>query len=139
MSAGQRFSHGVTIGLNHRHIYYTCSTDRENTTISFQQARPVKRLHGGGNEMFGQSDEEEQRDDQGERRKRLFRFDDESEKKRQLADQKKASVRKLIDSIPTKKEELFEYSISWDSLDKVRCMSHRIPKARLVCVFCGRL
>ncbi|OQV18345.1 Nuclear factor of activated T-cells 5 [Hypsibius exemplaris] len=88
-----------------------------NPTVSFQQApsRLVKK-HAG--EVFGNSDEEGEKDDHGERRKRLFRFDDETEKKRRLAEEKKIQAKKLIESIPTKKEELFEYPISWGVLDK---------------------
>ena len=77
------------------------------------------KKHGAG-EVFGNSDEEGEKDDHGERRKRLFRMDDETERKRQAAEQKKQQAKKLIESIPTKKEELFEYPITWAVLDKVR-------------------
>ncbi|XP_055334031.1 RNA-binding protein 25-like isoform X2 [Paramacrobiotus metropolitanus] len=87
-----------------------------NSTISFQQAtsRLAKRMHGS-NTMFSQSDEEGEEPD---KRKRLFRNDEEVDRKRVLSDQRKAQAKRLIESIPTRKEELFDYPISWDSLDK---------------------
>lgn len=38
----------------------------------------------------------------------------------QLQEEKRQAVRKIIESIPTKKEDLFSYSLDWSLLDSVR-------------------
>ena len=105
--------------LHSKSLFFSPTEREASTTVSFQQApsRLVKK-HAAG-EVFGNSDEETEKDDHGERRKRLFRHDDETEKKRQSAELKKQQAKKLIESIPTKKEELFAYPVSWNVLDKV--------------------
>ncbi|GAU91799.1 hypothetical protein RvY_03988 [Ramazzottius varieornatus] len=99
-------------------------------TISFQQAANkllFKRggpssssLAPGAEPIFatGSDDDGDKDDVNNERRKRLFRFDDEIEKKRLAAENKKAQQKKLIESIPTKKDELFDYAVAWEMLDK---------------------
>ena len=41
----------------------------------------------------------------------------------QIQEEKRQAVRKLIESIPTKKEDLFAYPLDWSSLDAVCLLS----------------
>ncbi len=44
----------------------------------------------------------------------------------QLQEEKRQAVRKLIESIPTKKEDLFAFPLDWSLLDSVRISSSLI-------------
>jgi len=50
----------------------------------------------------------------------------------QLQEEKRQAVRKLIENIPTKKEDLFAYPLDWSLLDAV-CISLCILLIHLIC------
>ena len=41
--------------------------------------------------------------------------------KPQTAEEKRKCIKKLIEEIPTAKEELFKYPLQWKMVDEVRC------------------
>ena len=46
--------------------------------------------------------------------------DDKLDKKPSTAEEKRAKIKTLIESIPTAKDELFAYSLDWSIVDQVR-------------------
>ena len=67
---------------------------------------------------------EDERSAEAAPKKKLSRLDDEEEKvntdpKQMSAEDKKKTIRSLIEKIPTAKDELFAYELKWDMVDQV--------------------
>jgi len=70
-------------------------------------------------DVFNQDDDE---GSDGAKKRKLVPLDyddDKSDKKPTTAEEKRARIKHLIESIPTAKEELFAYPLDWNIVDQV--------------------
>lgn len=81
--------------------------------------------------MFNQDDDDSS---DGAKKRKLVPLDyddDKSDKKPTTAEEKRARIKHLIESIPTAKDELFAYPLDWNIVDQVRtnstCLIFMIP------------
>lgn len=102
--------HYIVVSLN-----LSCVTGAADSPTDSNNKR--KKFTVG--DVFNQDDEEA--GDAAKKRKLIpLDYEDTSEKKPSTAEEKRQHIKKLIERIPTAKDELFSYQLDWTMVDRVR-------------------
>ena len=117
-----------------KHIF--CLICTGNNSPSDIQPGKRKKLTVG--DVFNTDDDDSA---DGAKKRKLVPLDyddDKLDKKPSTAEEKRAKIKTLIESIPTAKDELFAYSLDWTIVDQVSellacCPSDRVLKYIVCC------